>query len=92
MEAMAVGCPVISTYVSGIPELITNEESGLLVQPNDPDGLALAIQRLSQDPRLYQAVSAGGRREVENHFDLAEVGEQLTAFFSKIGVHSSPEH
>jgi len=92
MEAMAVGCPVISTYVSGIPELITNGESGLLVQPNDPDGLALAIQRLSQDPDLYQTVSAGGRREVEDHFDLAKVGEQLTVFFSRSGGHSSPEH
>jgi len=85
MEAMAMGCPVVSTYVSGIPELITDEKSGLLVQPNDPKALAMAIERLAKDQELYTLVADGGRREVEDNFNLALVGEQLTGFFTKIG-------
>jgi len=89
MEAMAMGCPVVSTYVSGIPELITDEKSGLLVQPNDPKALAVAIERLAKDPELYTHVAEGGRREVEENFNLALVGEQLTGFFTKIGKNHS---
>ncbi len=89
MEAMAVGCPVISTEVSGIPELISDRKSGLLVKPHDPSGLAKAIKQLRETPDLYEGVSDGGRAKVEAEFDLTSVGEQLTAFFSRIAVNVS---
>lgn len=85
MEAMARACPVVSTYVSGIPELITNEKTGLLVQPGDPKELAAAIARLGTDSALYSEIADGGRKEVEDNFNMAQVGEQLTGFFKKIG-------
>src|SRR5512133_751633 len=52
MEAMATGCPVVSTRVSGIPELVEDERTGLLVEPRDAAQLADAIQRLLADPAL----------------------------------------
>ncbi|MCJ7710000.1 MAG: glycosyltransferase, partial [Chloroflexi bacterium] len=52
MEAMATGLPVIASRLSGIPELVTDEESGLLVQPGDPGALAAALARLAADTEL----------------------------------------
>ena len=69
VEAMATGLPVVSTRVSGIPELIHNEETGLLVAPRDPVALAAAIGRLLADPPLRTQLGVRGRQLVEDRFD-----------------------
>jgi glycosyltransferase involved in cell wall biosynthesis len=74
MEAMSVGLPIVATAVSGIPELIKHEQSGLLVPPCDQVALAEALERLL-DPLHGHALRArlglGGRARVINHFDAA---------------------
>lgn len=82
MEAMASGCPVISTRVSGIPELIEDGVSGLLTPPDDATALADALQRLATEPDLAPRLSRGGRVKVEQEFNLAHAGEQLRDFFA----------
>jgi glycosyltransferase involved in cell wall biosynthesis len=77
MEAMAASTPVISTRLSGIPELIADGESGLLVEPGDVDGLATAIRRLAEDSALAARLAAGGRRRVAEDFDQATNARQL---------------
>ncbi|QDV05194.1 GDP-mannose-dependent alpha-(1-6)-phosphatidylinositol monomannoside mannosyltransferase [Planctomycetes bacterium Poly30] len=72
MEGMAAGLPVISSRLSGIPELVTHGESGLLVDPGDEEGLAQAIETLRADPELRQRMGRAGRLRVEQDFDLAE--------------------
>lgn len=84
MEAMAVGCPVISTRVSGIPELVVDGESGLLVPPRDPQALAAAIERLATDPELYRELGDGGRGMIEREFDLTAIGQRLSQWFAQI--------
>lgn len=69
MEAMATGCPVVSTRVSGIPELIENEQDGLLVDPRQPHALADAMQRLLEDAMLRSHVARGARTRIEKEFD-----------------------
>ncbi len=69
LEAMAMGVPVISTPVSGIPEVVGHERTGLLVPPDQPPELARAIARVLDDPRLAEALACAGRDAVTTHFD-----------------------
>ncbi|MCY2973082.1 MAG: glycosyltransferase family 4 protein, partial [Planctomycetota bacterium] len=70
LEAMATGLPVIGTLTGGIPEMIENEQTGLLVQVNDPDGLANGMQRLFEDPGLAQKLGQAGRIRCERIFSI----------------------
>ncbi len=62
MEAMASGLPVVATRIAGIPELVTDAESGLLVDPGDQRALAGALSRLARSPDLATALGARGAR------------------------------
>jgi glycosyltransferase involved in cell wall biosynthesis len=77
VEAMATGLPVVSTAVSGIPELVKHDLTGLLVPPNDPKALAAALQRLLADPRHAQQLAHAARGELERNFDCWENTKQL---------------
>jgi glycosyltransferase involved in cell wall biosynthesis len=77
MEAMAMQVPVISTNISGIPELIKHEETGLLVPPTDGEALAQAICRLLADEKLRHEVATEGRRHIEIFHDLETNTEKL---------------
>lgn len=71
VEAMYMGVPVISTPVSGIPELIRHELNGLLVPDCDEAALADAMSRLLDDTTLCRRLAVAGRRTVLAHFDMA---------------------
>ncbi len=68
MEAQAHKLPVVSTRVSAIPELVTNGETGLLVEERDPKALAEAIARLMDDPGLALRLAEAGERRVRTKF------------------------
>ena len=70
MEAMSAGLPVVSTRLSGIPELVEDGEHGLLVEPGDPGALADAIGRLLDEPERARAMGRAGRAKVERDFSL----------------------
>jgi glycosyltransferase involved in cell wall biosynthesis len=70
MEAMAMRVPVISTNISGIPELIQHEKTGLLVPPADAETLAQAICRLIVDERLRQFLVDEARLQIEFYHNL----------------------
>ena len=84
IEAMACGCPVISTRVSGIGELLDEGRAGILLDPGDPDQLAAALERLIADPELVADLSRRGRERIETDFDLARETEKLAQFFAEI--------
>lgn len=77
MEAMAAGLPVVATRIAGIPELIRDEESGLLVSPGRPDLLFAAIRRLVESPPLRHRIGAAGRARVEAEFEVRSCARQL---------------
>ncbi len=68
-EAMAMGLPVVSTSISGIPELIDDGVHGLLVEPRDAGALALALQRVIEDDALHARLAAQGRQRICERFD-----------------------
>ena len=82
MEAMAAGVPVISTLLSGIPELVRDGEGGLLVPERDPAALAAAMERLATDPALAARLAVGARRAVERDFDRARNVARLEVLLS----------
>ena len=65
LEAMYFGVPVVATQVGGIPELIIDGESGLLVAPGNSEALAVAITWLLDDPDLRQRLIVGGQRRAQ---------------------------
>ena len=60
IEAMSQGTPVLATRVGGVPELVTDGVSGLLVDPRRPEQIADALERLRSDPGLWQRLAGGG--------------------------------
>ena len=74
MESLALGVPVVTTDVAGIPELVRDGEEGLLVPPKDPAALAAGMARLLGDKALRKRLARQGRVAVE-----AEFGVQLNA-------------
>jgi glycosyltransferase involved in cell wall biosynthesis len=70
MEAMAAGLPVVSTAVGGVPELVRDGETGLLVPSEDTGALAQAIQALVDNPARRQAMGAAARQHAVASFDI----------------------
>lgn len=64
-EANALGKPVIASRIGGIPEIVSHEETGLLVEPRDPHQLADAMRRLHSEPELCIRLGRKGRERVE---------------------------
>jgi colanic acid/amylovoran biosynthesis glycosyltransferase len=69
-EALALGTPVISTDVTGIPEVVRDEETGLMVPQKDPAALAHSLERLLGDPDLRVRLAREARRLIEAEFDI----------------------
>ena len=86
MEAMATGRPVVSSGLMGVPELIENGVSGLLVTPGREDELAVALRRLAEDPALRERLGAAGRTRVCERFDSRREAKRL----SELLVRAAP--
>jgi glycosyltransferase involved in cell wall biosynthesis len=81
MEAMAVGVPVVSTPISGIPELIDDGVNGLLVPSEDPGALAEAFLRLTGNSGLAANLSRNGRETIQSRFNGDTLAARMAALF-----------
>lgn len=81
MEAQSQGLACIATAVAGVPELIVDGVTGLLVPPSDPPRLAAAIESLLRDPARRAALGAAGEERVRARFDAERGFEALAARF-----------
>jgi glycosyltransferase involved in cell wall biosynthesis/peptidoglycan/xylan/chitin deacetylase (PgdA/CDA1 family) len=86
MEAMSTGLPVVASAISGIPELVEDEVSGLLVPPRDAAAIARALRRLATDPALRERLGRAARNRVLAEFDLEDSAAELARRFGAEAV------
>ncbi|MCC7384348.1 MAG: glycosyltransferase [Deltaproteobacteria bacterium] len=91
IEAMAARLPVVATRVGGNPELISDGDNGLLVNPEEPAGLAQALERLIRDEGLRRQLGARGRVLAETHHGLARMVEAYVTLHRAL-KERRPEH
>lgn len=83
-EAMAMGLPVISTWHGGIPELVEDGVSGLLVPERDVGAIAQAIQHLIATPDRWPAMGRAGRARVEARYDTHRLNDELVLHYQTL--------
>jgi glycosyltransferase involved in cell wall biosynthesis len=83
MEAMACGIAVVASDLSGIPELVVHQRSGLLTQPRDVNALANALERLARDDELRRELGQAARATVLEDFDQSKNAWRLSQCFTE---------
>lgn len=89
MEASALRKPVIASRVAGIPELVSEGETGLLFTPSDWQDLATKIAQLAGSPELRQRLGEAGAARVAAEFDVRKSAEQLRDLFHRVAPSAS---
>jgi glycosyltransferase involved in cell wall biosynthesis len=82
VEAMAVGLPVVTTAVAGIPELVDDNLNGLLYQPHDVNGISSGILELLRDAEKRRQLGNAGAKKVNEQFDIALAANRLQNLFA----------
>jgi glycosyltransferase involved in cell wall biosynthesis len=83
-EASSYGLPVIASDVGGVPEIVRDGETGILIQPGDEAGLAEAIRRLAKDEKLRRSMGEAGRRLVAEKYDFEKCLDMMERIYRKI--------
>jgi glycosyltransferase involved in cell wall biosynthesis/protein-tyrosine-phosphatase len=89
LEAMALGCPVVASRVGGVPEMIHDDETGVLVEPGDEGALAAACLRIIGDPVYAMTLGTAGRRVVAERFSSERSGRALLAAYKSVALVST---
>lgn len=84
LEAMAAARPVVGTDAHATPEIVLDGETGLLVPPSDPAALAVAIDRLLDDPAAARRMGEAGRRRALTHFDVQTMVAATMAVYQEV--------
>lgn len=91
LEAMAMGTPCVSTPVTGIPEILSHNDTGLLVNCADPNALAGAIEKLLRDRSLASQLARSARALIEQQFDIDINAHVMREMFREVaGLGESP--
>jgi glycosyltransferase involved in cell wall biosynthesis len=89
-EASACGLPVVATTVGGIPEIVVDGETGLLVPPEDPAALARALERLIADPGLRSRLGTAGRRRIDQLYRWEQCVDRMELVYRRAVEARSP--
>jgi glycosyltransferase involved in cell wall biosynthesis len=84
LEAMALGRPVVATAVGGVPSVVRDGETGILVQPQQPKELAAAIRRLLTSPSRAREMGSRGRRLVEDEYGLEPMIRSFEQIYTEV--------
>ena len=84
IEAMAAERPVVATDIGGIPEVVNNSETGLLVPPGDPKALSIAIIELLQDPSRAKTMGEKGRIRVKEKFTVKKMLSEIENVYQSL--------
>lgn len=91
LEAMALGKPVIASRVGGTPEVVVDGETGLLVEPANPQALAQALTVLLRNPQRARRMGEAGRARVERLFDLERTVDQIEELYRELASRQQKE-
>jgi glycosyltransferase involved in cell wall biosynthesis len=81
LEAMAAAVPPVATRVGGVPELVVDGESGVLVAVDDVDGLARALDELARDPGRREQLAREAARRVAQEFEAGSLGRRMVELY-----------
>lgn len=84
VEAMAAGAPIVATRCGGIPDMVIDGETGLLVTPGDVEALSSTIQQALSDAALRKRLSENARRRYEEHFSTEQVTKRLLHTYESV--------
>ncbi|MBI4489223.1 MAG: glycosyltransferase family 4 protein, partial [Deltaproteobacteria bacterium] len=84
LEAMAAGKPVIASRVGGLPELVDDQVTGLLVPPKDSWALARSISQLLSQKGLVQEMGTRASERVQQHFTMEQMARKNEEFYYEI--------
>ena len=88
LEAMAMGLPVIATRVGGVPDVVVDRETGILVAPEDPGKLAEEMLSILERPGLQRLYGESGAERVKSHFDLESEAQRHLNIYQSL-IHAS---
>ncbi|HEU5416282.1 MAG TPA: glycogen synthase [Streptosporangiaceae bacterium] len=88
LEAMACSAAVVASAVGGIPEVVDDGRTGLLVPPDDPAALAGALNELVTDPARAAAMGAAGRRRAIAEFAWATIAAQTAGLYARLATRA----
>lgn len=84
LEAMAYQCGIVATRVGGIPQMIEQEQTGLLIEPKDPEGLKSALEKLLSDPDLCERLGKNARVKIEKEFSIEKSLQELIKIYQQL--------
>ncbi len=84
LEAMASSLPIVATRVGGVPEIVDDGQTGLLVSPKDVDALARALIRLIENPLLRRQLGVAAQKRVAENFDIAHTQAKTLALYGRL--------
>ena len=91
LDAMACGKPIVATRTGGIPEVVVDGETGLLVAPRDHEAMAEAIVRLLKDAALREQLGATALRRVREKFSAERMVEETLRVYRRVARHPHRE-
>jgi glycosyltransferase involved in cell wall biosynthesis len=89
MEYMGIGKPVVATRVGGVPEIVTEGETGLLVEPRQPNALAEAVAKLLRDPELARRMGEAGRERQRQEFSIEASTRKVQDLYEELYAGSA---
>jgi glycosyltransferase involved in cell wall biosynthesis len=87
--SLSLGVPVVATRVGAFPEVITDGETGMLVEPGDRAALAAAITRALGDPHLRARMAEGGRRIARDTYSWPAIAGRTAVLFTALAAPAS---
>lgn len=84
LEAMFFGCPSVATSVGGIPEVVENGKSGVLVPAGDADALARGVESLIASPRLRATLGRAAQQRARSHFSAEQIVPRYEALYRRV--------
>jgi glycosyltransferase involved in cell wall biosynthesis len=91
LDAMACGKPIVATTAGGMPEVVADGETGILVPPRDDETLAAAIVKLLTHERLRDSMGAAGGRRVRERFSSERMVQDTLTLYERVALHAHIE-